>query len=237
MSRYSVCVKIWRFKKGTKQSAAALIIIFGSKKNVNNKKNIFSISHCGSLLVNKTLKTHQCQWNKNKMVQSLNTTRRPLTQHILRKCKGALDSRHTLPPKSITVQTSEGETVRPTMPPQIWPGILNELWKRRWDDPHLEPRRDRQAEDRQEARDGRGAAGVGVVSLDDLEVVQDRHDVLRHEEVAGVHGHAGHRDEQRVWGGVKEETDARTRIQLKHTSSLVQVPSFHQVYWKSVLGS
>lgn len=35
-------------------------------------------------------------------------------------------------------------------------------------------------------------------SLDDLEVVQDGHDVLRHEDVAGVHSHGGHRDEQRV---------------------------------------
>lgn len=35
-------------------------------------------------------------------------------------------------------------------------------------------------------------------SLDDLEVVQDGHDVLRHEDVAGVHSHGSHRDEQRV---------------------------------------
>ncbi len=48
--------------------------------------------------------------------------------------------------------------------------------------------------------------GRVIVSLDDLEVVQDGHDVLRHEDVAGVNGHAGHRDQQGVWGGdVKEE--------------------------------
>lgn len=30
------------------------------------------------------------------------------------------------------------------------------------------------------------------VSLDNLEVVQDGHDVLRHEDIAGVNSHAGH---------------------------------------------
>lgn len=40
--------------------------------------------------------------------------------------------------------------------------------------------------------------GRVFVSLDDLEVVQDGHDVLRHEDVAGVHGHAGHGDQQGV---------------------------------------
>lgn len=47
-------------------------------------------------------------------------------------------------------------------------------------------------------------------SLDDLEVVQDGHDVLRHEDVAGVHGHAGHGDQQGVWRG---------RSQGEHTTS------------------
>lgn len=37
-----------------------------------------------------------------------------------------------------------------------------------------------------------------IVSLDDLEVVQDGHDVLRHEDVTGVNSHAGHRDQQGV---------------------------------------
>lgn len=41
--------------------------------------------------------------------------------------------------------------------------------------------------------------GVGVTtSLDNLEVVKDSHDVLRHENVAGVDGHASHGDQQRV---------------------------------------
>lgn len=37
-----------------------------------------------------------------------------------------------------------------------------------------------------------GGDELVLVSLDDLEVVQDGHDVLRHEDVAGVNGHAGH---------------------------------------------
>lgn len=36
-------------------------------------------------------------------------------------------------------------------------------------------------------------------SLDDLKVVQDGHDVLRHEDVSGVDGHAGDRHQQGVW--------------------------------------
>lgn len=36
------------------------------------------------------------------------------------------------------------------------------------------------------------------LSLNNLKVVQDGHDVLRHEHVAGVYGHTGHRDEQGV---------------------------------------
>lgn len=51
--------------------------------------------------------------------------------------------------------------------------------------------------DRQEARDETGGRSP-TASLDDLEVVQDGHDVLRHEDVARVDGHAGHGDEQRV---------------------------------------
>lgn len=48
--------------------------------------------------------------------------------------------------------------------------------------------------------------GGVIVSLDDLKVMQDSHDVLRHEDVAGVNGHASHRDEQGVWrGDAKEE--------------------------------
>lgn len=60
----------------------------------------------------------------------------------------------------------------------------------------------------QAARWGRwtdGQMGGVTVSLDNLEVVQDGHDVLRHEDVAGVNSHAGHRDQQGVWrGGVKD---------------------------------
>lgn len=48
------------------------------------------------------------------------------------------------------------------------------------------------------SRGGPRRVGVSVPSLDQLEVVQDGHDVLRHEDVAGVDGHGGHRDEQRV---------------------------------------
>lgn len=53
--------------------------------------------------------------------------------------------------------------------------------------------------DRKPETDGtcRWMGGV-IVSLDDLKVMQDSHDVLRHEDVAGVNGHAGHRDEQGV---------------------------------------
>lgn len=61
-----------------------------------------------------------------------------------------------------------------------------------------------------------------IVSLNDLKVVQDRHDVLRHEDVAGVNRHAGHRDKQGVWGGdVKEggeillQDDRKTQGQLR----------------------
>lgn len=53
--------------------------------------------------------------------------------------------------------------------------------------------------------DGPRRVGVTVTSLDQLKVVQDGHDVLRHEDVAGVDGHGSHRDEQRVWGGTVEE--------------------------------
>lgn len=37
-----------------------------------------------------------------------------------------------------------------------------------------------------------GQTGGLAVSLHDFKVVQDGHDVLRHEDVAGVDGHAGH---------------------------------------------
>lgn len=43
-------------------------------------------------------------------------------------------------------------------------------------------------------------------SLDHLEVVQDGHDVLRHEDVAGVDRHGGHGDEEGVWRRQVEET-------------------------------
>lgn len=46
------------------------------------------------------------------------------------------------------------------------------------------------------SRAGHRRFGVSVPSLDQLEVVQDGHDVLRHEDVAGVDGHGSHRDEQ-----------------------------------------
>lgn len=46
--------------------------------------------------------------------------------------------------------------------------------------------------------DSQRGPGGRSVSLDHLEVVQDGHDVLRHEDVAGVDGHAGHGDEQGV---------------------------------------
>lgn len=43
-------------------------------------------------------------------------------------------------------------------------------------------------------------------SLDDFKVVQDGHDVLWHEHIAGVYGHTSHRDQQGVWRrDVKEE--------------------------------
>lgn len=67
-------------------------------------------------------------------------------------------------------------------------------------DRHLEPRR-RQVDgrtgsqrDRTYGQADRRTDGV-IVSLDDLEVVQDSHDVLRHEDIAGVNGHAGHGDQ------------------------------------------
>lgn len=48
--------------------------------------------------------------------------------------------------------------------------------------------------------------GSAFVSLNNLKVVQDGHDVLRHEDVAGVNRHAGHGDEEGVWrGDVKDE--------------------------------
>lgn len=40
--------------------------------------------------------------------------------------------------------------------------------------------------------------GGVTVSLDDLKVVQDGHDVLRHEDIAGVNSHASHRDQQGI---------------------------------------
>lgn len=46
--------------------------------------------------------------------------------------------------------------------------------------------------------------GVGG-SLDHLKVMQNGHDVLRHEDVAGINGHAGDRDQQGVWGGAVKE--------------------------------
>lgn len=68
---------------------------------------------------------------------------------------------------------------------------------------HMEPLRGAQRSSRlarqahHRADSQRGPAGRSG-SLDHLEVVQDGHDVLRHEDVAGVDGHAGHGDEQRV---------------------------------------
>lgn len=54
---------------------------------------------------------------------------------------------------------------------------------------HRKPERDRTYGQADRRTDG------VIVSLDDLEVVQDSHDVLRHEDVAGVNGHAGHGDQ------------------------------------------
>lgn len=73
-------------------------------------------------------------------------------------------------------------------------------------DPHLKPRRRRTNRpgaggwtDRKSGTNRtRGWMGGVFVSLDNLEVVQDRHDVLRHEDVAGVNSHAGHGDQQGV---------------------------------------
>lgn len=42
------------------------------------------------------------------------------------------------------------------------------------------------------------AGGQPQTSLDHLKVVQNGHDVLRHEDVAGVNDHAGDRDQQGV---------------------------------------
>lgn len=39
------------------------------------------------------------------------------------------------------------------------------------------------------------------VSLDDLEVVEDGHDVLRHEDVPGVNGHPNDEDQEGVEDG------------------------------------
>lgn len=60
----------------------------------------------------------------------------------------------------------------------------------------------------QRARGRGGGCGGGgaATSLDHLKVVQNGHDVLRHEDVAGVNGHASDRDQQGVWRVVKEET-------------------------------
>lgn len=57
---------------------------------------------------------------------------------------------------------------------------------------------------------GGGDDSEPETSLDHLKVVQNGHDVLRHEDVAGVNGHAGDRDQQGVWGGaVKEKLQRR----------------------------
>lgn len=115
---------------------------------------------------------------------------------------------------------------------ELRPLTLNELWKKGGgggggggekfgldmvgNDPHLKPRRrlvdGRTGSQRQTGPVG-GWMGVRVVSLDDLEVVQDGHDVLRHEDVAGVNGHASYGDQQGVWrGGVKEELKTQSFI-------------------------
>lgn len=53
--------------------------------------------------------------------------------------------------------------------------------------------------DRKPETDGTcGLMGSAFVSLNNLKVVQDGHDVLRHEDVAGVNRHAGHGDEEGV---------------------------------------
>lgn len=56
----------------------------------------------------------------------------------------------------------------------------------------------RDHEETEEAGGGVWRWGVGGASLDHLKVVQDGHDVLRHEDEAGVDGHASHRDQQGV---------------------------------------
>lgn len=52
-------------------------------------------------------------------------------------------------------------------------------------------------------------------SLDHLEVVQDGHDVLRHEDVAGVDGHGGHGDQEGVWRRHVEETSEARLVTTK----------------------
>lgn len=56
---------------------------------------------------------------------------------------------------------------------------------------------DREPEGRVEGGGGCGGGGAAT-SLDHLKVVQNGHDVLRHEDVAGVNGHASDRDQQGV---------------------------------------
>lgn len=51
--------------------------------------------------------------------------------------------------------------------------------------------------DHEETEEAGGGWWVGA-SLDHLKVVQNGHDVLRHEDEAGVDGHASDRDQQGV---------------------------------------
>lgn len=70
--------------------------------------------------------------------------------------------------------------------------------------------------------------GRVAVSLDNLKVVQDSHNVLRHEDVAGVDGHAGHRDQQGVWRGAVK--DGLGEEEHKFTEVPVPKWAFSQVH-------
>lgn len=120
-------------------------------------------------------------------------------------------------PESNIVQETSSTTFR------VLTFDMSQFWKRRREEEVLpgwkQSRPQAQETDRSAGRqvDGRtdrkpetdgtcGLMGSAFVSLNNLKVVQDGHDVLRHEDVAGVNRHAGHGDEEGVWrGDVKDE--------------------------------
>lgn len=53
-------------------------------------------------------------------------------------------------------------------------------------------RRTRLARQVDQQTEGHRQMDEATVSLDNLEVVQDGHDVLRHKDIAGINSHAGH---------------------------------------------